>query len=154
MFIGVGGFEKEVVQNIDSFVTYLNSKHLKDFEIASAITPDAGHGAALGAVMQNAIAFGYCDKRKSIAIDPGLFKNYTAHYVYYENNDVVEEVDILQKDGKLYAKWGNAADDELRAISTTEFYTPSNEKMVYRFTSQNELILNIGSKTYRLVRKN
>ena len=46
VFIGVGGYEQEVVRNIDSFTTFLNAKNLAGLEISSAITPGAGHGAA------------------------------------------------------------------------------------------------------------
>lgn len=153
VFIGVGGYEKEVVRNIDSFVNYLNNKKLKKFEISSAITPDAGHGAALGQVMQNAIAFAYCDKIKPVEVNASAFKGYAGHYIYYENNDPVEEVDIFEKDGKLYARWGaNAVPDQLAAKSETEYFSPANQKMIYRF-SDGVLSLVIGDKTYKMVRK-
>jgi predicted alpha/beta superfamily hydrolase len=154
VFIGVGGYEKEVVKNIDSFVNFISSKKLKDVEISSAITPDAGHGAALSGVMQNAIAFGYCEKHKRVAIDAALLKDYAAHYAYMENNDVVEQVDIFEKDGKLYARWGEpgAIADELAAISNTAFFNPANERMTYEFVGK-DLILKVNGKQFKFVRK-
>lgn len=153
VFIGVGGYEKEVVKNIDSFVNYLNNKNLKNFDISSAISPGAGHGAALGQVMQNAIAFAYCDKIKPVQINASSFKSYAGHYIYYENNDPVEEVDIFEREGKLFAQWGaNAIPDQLAAKSETEYYSPANEKMIYRF-SDGVLSLVIGEKTYKMVKK-
>src|SRR5688500_8176713 len=125
VFIGVGGYEQEVVRNIDLFTTFLNAKNLTGLEISSAITPGAGHGAGLAAVMQNAIAFGYCLKHKPVAINPSLMKNYTGRYVYYENNKKEAELNVTTKNGKLYLRWNdlNSIPDELLAMGNGEFFT-------------------------------
>jgi hypothetical protein len=156
VFIGVGSYEQEVVRNIDSFTTFLNAKNLPDFEISSAITPDAGHGAGLGGVMQNAIAFGYCLKHKPVAINSSLLKSYTGHYVYYENNKKEAELNVTAKNGKLYLKWNdpNSIPDELLALGNDEFFTPSNERMIFHFAKKDLIVKELNSKNeYRLVKE-
>ena len=156
VFIGVGSYEKEVVKNIDSFTTYLSAKKLPDFEISSAITPDAGHGAALGGVMQNAIAFGYCVKHKAVAIDPSLLKKYTGHYVYYENNKKDAEVNVTSQGGKLYIKWNNpnSMPDELFAMGNDKFFSPVNERNVIQFGNRELVVTDItNNKQFRLVKE-
>lgn len=155
VFIGVGGFEKETARNIDSFTTYLKSKKLNDFEIASAITPNAGHGAALAAVMQNAVSFGYCDKHKEVVVSPALFKNYVGNYTYYENGKKEAEVKILNKAGKLYIKWNdpNSIPDELLPIANNQFFSPVNERMIFIFGNKELVLKESGGKEFRLVKE-
>jgi hypothetical protein len=156
VFIGVGSFEKEVVRNIDSFTTFLQSQKLSDFEIMSAITPDAGHGAGLGGVMQNAIAFGYCDKHKAIAATPALYKKYAGNYSYYEDGKKEAEVKIMNNAGKLYMRWNdpNAIPDELLPIGNNEFFTPVNERMTFYFSGKELVLKQADGKEYRLVKEN
>jgi len=73
VFIGVGSYEKEVVRNIDSFTNYLLSRNCPGLTIRKDFTPQANHGAALAQVMQNAIAFAYCERHKAITVDPVIF---------------------------------------------------------------------------------
>jgi hypothetical protein len=73
VFIGVGSYEKDVVRNIDSFKNYLASRQCPDLKISADITPGANHGAALAQVMQNAIAYGYCERHQAITVDPAIF---------------------------------------------------------------------------------
>jgi predicted alpha/beta superfamily hydrolase len=155
VFIGVGSFEKEVVKNIDSFTNYLASKKLRDFEISSAIAPNAGHGAALSQVMESAIAYGYCDKHKQVALNSELLKDVEGHYTYYENNDAVEELDVYMKDGKLYMKWKQegSTPDELLYSGDGVYFVPINERQTYRFNPPNELILHVSNKDYKFVKK-
>jgi predicted alpha/beta superfamily hydrolase len=155
VFIGVGSFEKEVVRNIDSFTTFLKSKKLPDLEIMSAITPDAGHGAGLGGVMQNAIVFGYCEKHKAVAVSPGLFKNYVGTYTYYENGKKEAEIKILNKSDKLFVRWNdpNGIPDELLPMGNSVFFTPVNERMTFYF-GDNELVLKQSDgKAFKLVKE-
>ncbi|MBL7699984.1 MAG: hypothetical protein JNK79_17590 [Chitinophagaceae bacterium] len=155
VFIGVGSFEKGVVRNIDSFTTYLNSKKLPDLDINTVITPDAGHGAALAQVMQNAIAYGYCEKHKPISINASSLKKYAGNYILYENNTVSAEANVFSKDGKLFLIWKqpNAIADELVSFGTNEFFVPANERMSFKFTNK-ELIISVAAdKDYHLVKK-
>jgi len=156
VFIGVGSFEKEVVRNIDSFTTYLRAKKLPGLDISSAITPDAGHGAALGGVMQNAIAFGYCVKHKQVAINPSLFKDYTGNYAHFENSKKVAMAIISSEGGKLYITWDQPGSlpEELLPMGNDEFFSPANERGVFSFNKKELVIREISdNKEYRFAKE-
>lgn len=155
VFIGVGDFEKETAKNIDSFTTYLKAKKLADLDLNSALTPKAGHGAALAQVMQNAIAFGYCERHKAIAATPTAYKLFTGTYSYFENGKEVAGLKAYMKGNKLFVSWTNtpAMSDELVPFTKNEFFIPANERMSYRFEPK-ELVISIaGDKDYHLVKK-
>jgi predicted alpha/beta superfamily hydrolase len=59
VFLGVGAYEQIVVERIAKFKAYLQEHGGSGLKISTATTPDAGHGAALAQVMQNAVKFGY-----------------------------------------------------------------------------------------------
>ena len=156
VFIGVGSYEKEVVGNIDSFMTFLKAKNLTGLDIHSAITPDAGHGAGLGGVMQNAIAYGYCVKHKPVAANPSLFKNYTGRYVYYENKKKEVELNVISKNNRLYLTWSepNAIPDELMFMGNDEFFTPTNERRIFHFNKKELVVKDLGNNMeYKLVKE-
>jgi predicted alpha/beta superfamily hydrolase len=155
VFIGVGDFEKETAKNIDSFTTFLKSKKLADLDLSSAITPKAGHGAALAQVMQNAVAFGYCERHKAIAATPSSYKLFTGTYSFMENGKVVAELKAYMKGEKLLVSWTNAPtmSDELIPFAKNEFFVPANERMSYRFEPKELVIAVGGDKDYHLVKK-
>ena len=159
VFIGVGGFEREVVRNIDSFTTYLKSKKCPDLILRSDIAPNAGHGAGLAQVMQDAIAFGYCEKHIAIKLDASVYSTYTGKYAYYENDKPLEEVTIYSKQGKLYMTWKrpNSMPEELLPFSRDSFFTPINERHSFNFRQEKgktTLIISVaGDKDYRLVKQ-
>lgn len=124
VFIGVGSFEAEVVRNIDSFTTYLRSKKCTGLTIRSDITPNAGHGAALAQVMQNAIAFGYCERHTRVKISPSVLSKYTGSYVYYEDGKALERVTVFTKNNSLFVRWNSptALPDELIPFAGDSFF--------------------------------
>lgn len=154
VFIGVGTFEKETSKNIDSFATFLRSKKLPDLELNAVNTPDAGHGAALAAVMQNAVAFGYCEKHTRVTGNPSSFKSLAGKYVFYEKDTAREEANILSKNGKLFLKWGSdSMESELVSSGANEFFLPENERLTFRFINKDLVIAVAGDKDYQFVKK-
>lgn len=155
VFVGVGSFENETSKNIDSFTTYLAAKKLAGLEVNSVFTPDAGHGAALAQVMQNAIAFGYCDKHKRIAVNPSSFKNLEGKYTFYQNDTAMAVAKVYTKAGKLYILFDgqHALPEELIAFGTNQFFLPANEKSSFIF-KEKELIVSVANdKDYRLIKQ-
>jgi hypothetical protein len=154
VFIGVGTFEKETTKNIDSFTTYINSKKLANFELNAVNTPDAGHGAALAAVMQNAIAFGYCEKHKRVAVNPSSLKNLPGKYIFYEKDTAREEANIFITNGKLFLKWdSDSTPEELISFGTNEFFLPTNERLSFKFTGKELIIAVANDKDYHFLKK-
>ena len=136
VFIGVGSYEKEVVQNIDSFTNYLLSRKCPGLTIRKDITPGVSHGAALAQVMQNAIAFAYCERHKAIPVDPAVFNQYKGSYV--SENKSIPDVLIFTDKNKLFWKFqkaGNLA-AELMPLSKTEYFMHENERISFTFKKE------------------
>jgi len=135
VFIGVGSYEKEVVKNIDSFVNYLRSRKCPGLTIRKDFTPGANHGAALAQVMQNAIAFGYCERHEAIAIDPGIFNQYKGSYI--SKDTTLPNVLVFTDKNKLYWKFQKAGEvpAELIPQSKTAYFMAENERLLFTFTN-------------------
>jgi predicted alpha/beta superfamily hydrolase len=137
VFIGVGSFEKEVVRNINSFTDYLLSFKCPGLIIRKDFTPGANHGAALAQVMQNAIAFGYCEHHKAITVDPDIFNQYKGKYI--SKNKSLPDVLIFTDKNKLYYKFTKTDDlpTELIPMSKTEYFVVENERILLTFKKEN-----------------
>jgi predicted alpha/beta superfamily hydrolase len=136
VFIGVGSYENEVVRNINEFTDYLLSLKCPGLAIRKAFTPGAGHGAALAQVMQNAIAYGYCDRHEAIMVDPSVLNQYTGKYVI--ENKSTPDVLIFTDKNKLYWKFTSegSTPTELLPISKTEYFMAENEKILFTFKKE------------------
>jgi predicted alpha/beta superfamily hydrolase len=149
VFIGVGSYEKEVVRNIDSFANYLLSRKCPGLTIRKDFTPDAGHGAALAQVMQNAVAFGYCERHEAIMVDPVIFNGYKGTYI--SENKSLPDVLIFTDKNRLYWKWQRAGESptELTPMSKTQYFIVENERILFTFKNENNkstIVLDFGDK--------
>lgn len=136
VFIGVGTYEKEVVKNINLFTEYLVSLKCPGLSIRKDFTPDAGHGAALAQVMQNAIAFGYCERPEAVTIDPAILNQYKGKYI--SQNKAVPDVLLFTDQNKLFWKFTGEGEipNELIPMSKTEFFMVEDQRVL--FTIKNE----------------
>jgi|GEM_PF-449435 len=137
VFIGVGSFEKETAKNIDSFTNYLLSYKCPGLKIRKDFTPGAGHGAALAQVMQNAVAFGYCERHEAIRVDPAILNQYAGSYVSEDKS--LPDVMIFTDEDKLFWKWQRAGDlpAEMMPMSKTEYFMIENERILFTFRKVN-----------------
>ena len=133
VFIGVGSFELETARNIDSFRNYLVSQKCPNLKIRTDITPRAGHGAALAAVMQNAVAYGYCERHDAVKVNPAIFNRYKALYINDEKS--LPDVLISVSQNKLYWQWNSpgSVPTELLPTSETTFFMAENEHIPFTF---------------------
>jgi predicted alpha/beta superfamily hydrolase len=150
VFIGVGSYESETAGNIDEFTDYLLSMKCPDLVIRKDFTPGAGHGAALAQVMQNAIAFAYCDRHEPIALDPSIMNNYIGKYISEDKS--MPEVIISAEKKKLYWKFNieRGKPNELLPLSTTEFFMLDNQRVRFSFemeANKATLVVTPDSKT-------
>jgi len=129
--------EKGVVRNINSFTDYLLSFKCPGLIIRKDFTPDANHGAALAQVMQNAIAFGYCERHKAIKVDPAIFNKYKGKYI--SKNKSLPDALIFTEKNKLYWKFtkGDDLPSELIPMSKTEYFMAENERILFTFRIEN-----------------
>jgi hypothetical protein len=137
VFIGVGSFEKEVVKNINSFTDYLLSFKCPGLIIRKDFTPGAGHGAALAQVMQNAIAFGYCERHEAIKVDPDIFKQYKGKY--HNKNESIPDIQIFTDKNNLFGQF-TGPDNlpmELLPLSKTEYFIVENQRILFTFKKEN-----------------
>jgi predicted alpha/beta superfamily hydrolase len=137
VFIGVGSYEKEVVRNIDSFVNYLLSRKCPDLTIRKDFTPGANHGAALAQVMQNAVAFAYCERHEAMTVDPVILNQYKG--IYISTNKSLPDVLIFTDKNNLYWKWQRAGDipTKLIPLSKTQYFMVENERILFTFKKEN-----------------
>ena len=137
VFIGVGSYEKETVQNIDSFVNYLASQKPAGLVIRKDYTPGANHGAALAQVMQNAIAFGYCDRHDVQSVNPKLFNEYKGSYASEDKS--IPDVMIFTQNDKLYWKFEKREDipTQLLPFGDMKYFMLENERIAFTFKKLN-----------------
>jgi predicted alpha/beta superfamily hydrolase len=137
VFIGVGSYETVVVQNINTFTDYLNSLKCPGLTLKKEFTPGASHGAALAQVMQNAIAFGYCERHTAIALDPAILKQYAGKYISREKS--IPDILISSESKKLYWKFSKEGEftAELIPMSKTDFFMAENERILFTFRKEN-----------------
>ncbi len=136
VFIGVGSYENEVVGNINKFTDYLLSFKCPGLAIRKAFTPGASHGAALAQVMQNAIAYGYCDRHEAIMVDPSVLNQYTGKYTM--ENKSVPDVMVFTDKNKLFWKFSSEGSipTELVPMSKTVYFMVENEKVLFTFKKE------------------
>lgn len=157
VFIGVGSYEKEVVRNIDSFTNYLLSRKCPGLTIRKDFTPGANHGAALAQVMQNAIAFGYCERHHARKVDPAIFNGYKG--IYISKDTSLPDVLVFVDKNKLYWKWqrANEIPTQLIPMSKTEYFMNENERVLFTFKKENRksmmIVIPEDKKEYYFTRK-
>lgn len=141
VFAGVGSYEHETAQNIELFKSYMEKQNCKGFEIAAAITPNAGHGAALAQVMQNAIAFAYCKKHKAIPVMAKELEQYTGDYVIA--GDARNKFKLYLTGNKLYFRQNDQLPIEFAPYAKDSFFMYEDEKADITFKTE-------GAKMYIL----
>ncbi|SEO71842.1 hypothetical protein SAMN05192574_111104 [Mucilaginibacter gossypiicola] len=141
VFLGVGSFEQLTSKNIQEFKTYMENQHCKGLDIATAITPNAGHGAALAQVMQNAIKFAYCKQHKAISIPAKQLGQYTGNYQIRE--DAKNKFKILLTGDKLFFAQNDEVPIEFKPYAKDSFFMYENERADITFHTE-------GDKMYML----
>lgn len=136
VFLGVGSFELLTSKNIQDFKTYMENQHCKGLDIATAITPNAGHGAALAQVMQNAIKFAYCKQHKAIDIPVKQLEQYTGNYQIA--GDTKNKFKIYLTDGKLYFVQNDAIPMVIAPYAKASFFMYENERADITFNTEDD----------------
>jgi len=154
VFIGVGSYERQTAARIDSFTDYLAAQKCPDLIIKKEFTPGAGHGAALFPVMENAIAFGYCQKHEVVKVDPAILSQYSGTYV--SENKSIPEVVVFTEKNKLFWKFVNSPESapELLPCGKTEFFMPEKELIQFTFKKQTKgmtLVVNVPQENMEYV---
>ncbi|MET3502390.1 putative alpha/beta superfamily hydrolase [Mucilaginibacter rubeus] len=139
VFLGVGSFELLTSKNIQDFKIYMENQHCKGLDIATAITPNAGHGAALAQVMQNAIKFAYCRQHKAINIPAKQLEQYEGNYQIA--GDEKNKFKTYVAEGKLYFVQNDAIPMVIIPYAKASFFMYENERADITFHTE-------GNKMY------
>lgn len=132
VYAGVGAYERDVVKNLEVFKKYIDSKNCKNLELMTGIAPNANHGSGLAQVMQDAIAFGYCQKPKAIALNPNSYKPCLGNYSTSVDSSL--KLEVYEKDKKLYLKTSiNETPLELFASSDKDYFIEEMQKASFSF---------------------
>jgi len=136
VFAGVGSFETDNVKNIALFKKYLDSNKNSGIQIQTAITPNAGHGAALAQVMQNGIKYVYCVHHQSIATPaPSELKKYVG--TYGTDDTKSKAIHVFTDKGELYFREGDGTALHLIPFEKDGFFMVENEGLSFKFTTEN-----------------
>ena len=125
IFIGVGSYEHETVNNVMQFKDYLLKQNCKDLEIETRITPNASHGAAKPPVIQNGIEFAFCIKHKAITIPVQDLVMDTGTYSMIVKTG--NKLKLYIESGKLYFL-GSGIPSELTPFTKDGFFQYENER--------------------------
>ena len=142
VFLGVGSYEHMVVKNIAEFKSYVEKQNCKNFNLSTAITPNAAHGAALAQVMQNAMAFFYCNKHKPIDVAATALEKYTGTYA--TTGEQAEKINVYVDKNALYVKGNNDLPTQLIPFTNDGFFMYENETISLFFRTE-------GGKKYLVV---
>lgn len=134
VFLGVGAFEHGVVKNIEDFKNYIAKQNYKDFDLLTGITPNAAHGAALAQVMQNAVAFFYCNKHKVVNVNVTELKKYAGTYA--EAKDPEGKLTVYVDNNALFVKGRDNLPIHLMPFTNNGFFMPENEKISILFKTE------------------
>jgi predicted alpha/beta superfamily hydrolase len=136
VFAGVGSFETQTVKNIGLFKQYLDSIKISGLQIQTAITPNAGHGAALAQVMQNGIKYVYCSYHQPIATPKiAQLQKYTG--TYGKDAAPSEAIHIFINNAELYFREGKGDALHLIPFEQDGFFMVENEGLSFRFEMEN-----------------
>jgi hypothetical protein len=107
--------------------------------------------------MQNAIAFGYCERHNAIPVDPIIFEQYKG--IYTSKDRTLPTAVIFTNKNKLYWKWqrANEIPTELIPLSKTQYFMAENERILFTFKKENNksmmVVVPEDKKEYYFTRK-
>jgi len=136
VFAGVGSYENDNVKHIALFKKYLDSNKKSGVQIQTAITSNAGHGAALAQVMQNGIKYVYCVQHQAIGTPSSSeLKKYVG--TYGVDDPKSNAIHVFIEKGELYFREGREGARHLIPFEKDGFFVVENEGLSFKFTTEN-----------------
>ncbi|HEY2581446.1 MAG TPA: alpha/beta hydrolase-fold protein [Mucilaginibacter sp.] len=125
VFLSVGSYEHETVNNIALFKDYLLKQNCKNLEVETGIVPNASHGAAKPKVIQDGIEFAFCKKHKAITLSASELEKYAGTYDQTGRPD--KKLKIYVENSKLYFV-DNGLPSELTPFTKDGFFQYENQR--------------------------
>lgn len=141
IFMGTGGYEPETVYNIKKFREW-GLQQSPVIDVATYVAPQMNHGAAIPAVLQEALRITYADWHKAIMLPRTTLQQYAGLYRSTADTSVYNGIHV--KNGKLYILLHGYENDypiEMHAVSPTQFFLKEFEKLIYTFRSPGRLTI-------------
>ncbi len=135
VFMGVGSYEHETVDHINRFQSWCR-EHVPRAMITTYTAPAMNHGAAISAVLQEALRVNFAGLQKEIAVSLSTLKQYAGMYV--SRTDSAMSHKVLFRDGQLYILLHGYAGDyalQLHAASPNTFFLKEFEQNSYTFSA-------------------
>jgi hypothetical protein len=154
VFLGVGSYEHGVVNNIAAFKSYIDKQNCKNLYLLTGITSNAAHGAALAQVMQNAVAFFYCNKHQAVDLNVSELKKYTGTYA--QAKDPEGKLSVYVDNNALFIKGRDNLPVHLVPFTSNGFFMPENEKISILFKAdagKNYLVVESPGEKPTLIEK-
>lgn len=136
VFMGVGSYETEVVKNIDSLKNYLTVQKCENLQLRVDISPNVNHGSGLAQVMQNAIAYGYCERHEEIKLKSAVLSKYKGTFICADKS--IPNMDVFMDKNNLWIKSFAIGRYPLRLVpaSSSDFFVAENERLFFTFKSE------------------
>lgn len=153
VFMGAGSYEHETVDNINKFGSWCR-QHIPGAMITTYTAPGMNHGAAIAAVMQEALRVNFATLQKVIAVPVSTLKRYTGVYVSTTDSAISSKVFLLNN--RLYILLHGYAKDyalQLYPTSSNTFFLKEFERNSYIFSRIGLRILVAGRNTIEMNKK-
>jgi predicted alpha/beta superfamily hydrolase len=134
VFIGAGSYEHETVDHIEKFRLWCSS-HVPGATINTYTAPEMNHGAAITAVLQEALRINFSTLQKAITVPVSTLKGYTG--VYTSTTDASVSNKVFLQNNQLYILLHGYAKDyalQLHATSGNTFFLKEFEQNRYTFS--------------------
>ncbi|HEV9035330.1 MAG TPA: alpha/beta hydrolase-fold protein, partial [Puia sp.] len=141
VYLGVGSYEHENVDNIAKFKTYLLQQNCKDLEVETDVIPHAFHGAAKPPVIQNGVEFAFCKKHKPVTVPVADLEKYAGTYARAGKPD--NKIKFYVENGKLYISDGDTPIEFVPFTTDGGFFIYENQKADMYFKTE-------GGRMYEL----
>lgn len=135
VFMGAGSYEHETVDQIRRFRLWCR-QHVPGAAITTYTAPEMNHGAAISAVLQEALRVNFAVLQKETAVPTSTLKHYTG--VYLNTADSAMSSNVFLRNGRLYISlrgYGDSYALQLHAISPGTFFLKEYEQNSYTFFS-------------------
>ena len=133
VFMGAGSYEHETVDQIRRFRLWC-AQHVPGAAITTYTAPEMNHGAAISAVLQEALRVNLAVLQKEIAVPASTLKRYTGVYVNRADSAISNKVFL--RNGHLYISlhgYGDSYALQLHATSPGIFFLKEYEQNSYTF---------------------
>lgn len=144
VFMSAGSYEHETVDHIEMFRLWCKA-NVPGVSITTYTAPKMNHGAAISAVLQEALRVNFATLQKEIVLPASRLQQYTG--VYTSKTDAKVQNKVFVRNNQLYIVLHGYAKDyalQLHPVSANTFFLKEYEQSTYTF-SPTGLVIRLGN---------